>query len=51
MSKRDIFSATGHIENDIYTEVKQHTQHRDMSAEIQRRRLHLLEMCRKRAAA
>ena len=40
--KCDICSATRYIENDIYTEVKQHTQHdmttrhRDMPAEIQR---------------
>ena len=52
--KCDICSATRYIENDIYTEVKQHTQHdmttrhRDMPAEIQR--LQLLERCRKRAA-
>ena len=46
--KCDICTATGYIENEIFTEVKQHAVHQDMSEEIQR--LQLLERCRKRAA-
>jgi len=36
------------LKTTLYTEVKQHTQHHDMSAEIQR--LQLLERCLRRAA-
>ena len=46
--KCDICTATGYIENEIFTEVKQHAVHQDMSEEIQR--LQLLQRCRKRAA-
>jgi len=43
-----ICAGTGYIENEIFTEVKQHAVHQDTSEEIQR--LQLLERCRKRAA-
>jgi hypothetical protein len=46
--KCDMCGATGYIEGDTFTEVKQHTQHEDMTDEI--RRMQLLERCRKRAA-
>jgi len=41
-------NATGYIEGDTFTEVRQHTSHQDMGDEIQH--LQLLERCRKRAA-